>query len=154
LNIYREYGIDPLERQIVRDVMTREVQTIPAGITVADALAQYFGPQQKYRGFPVIDSTGKVIGMVERSILREQTDGTPPVGSLFGANPPLLALPDESCRIAAARMAVHEVERLVVVDDVGSNHLIGILSRSDLIKPARDYFEEEHTRERFLGPKS
>jgi CBS domain-containing protein len=153
LHIYREYGVDPLERQNVGDLMTREVQTIPAQIAVAEALAQYFGPQQKYRGFPVIDTAGKVIGMVERSVLFAQNDGTRLVGALFGAHPPLIALPNETCRVAAARMAVHEVERLPVVDDIGSNHLIGILSRSDLIKPAREFFDEEQKRERFLGKK-
>ncbi len=63
----------------------------------------------------------------------------------------LVALPSETCRIVAARMATHHLERLPVVDDLQSRRLIGIVSRSDLIKPSRLFFDEEQKRERLLS---
>jgi len=46
-------------------------------------------------------------------------------------------------------MAVHSLERLPVVADRKSMRLLGIVSRSDLVKPSLSHFEEEHKRERF-----
>jgi CBS-domain-containing membrane protein len=47
------------------------------------------------------------------------------------------------------RLAVHGLERLPVVADRESVRLVGIVSRSDLVKPSLAYFEEEHKKERF-----
>ncbi|WP_125477725.1 CBS domain-containing protein, partial [Caballeronia terrestris] len=47
------------------------------------------------------------------------------------------------------RLAVHGLERLPVVADNETRRLIGIVSRSDLVKPSLAHFDEEHKRERF-----
>jgi CBS-domain-containing membrane protein len=44
---------------------------------------------------------------------------------------------------------VHDLERLPVVVDRDSMQLLGVVSRSDLVKPSVAHFEEEHKRERF-----
>ena len=71
------------------------------------------------------------------------------IAGLFGANAPVMALPDETWRIVATRLAVHGLERLPVVADSQSRKLVGIVSRSDLIKPSLAFFDEEQRRERF-----
>jgi hypothetical protein len=38
-----------------------------------------------------------------------------------------------------------------VVADFDSCLLVGIVSRSDLLKPSRTVFDEEHVRERIIG---
>ncbi|SAL60251.1 Cl-channel, voltage-gated family protein [Caballeronia peredens] len=158
-HIYREYGVDPLERHHVDEVMTREVQTIDAATPLRDVLAKHFGAQQMHRAYPVLRD-GVLVGMLDRALL----------GTLLGAaslreadvtigdalqRPALAALafavPGEPCRLAATRLAVHELERLPVVADEKSMRLVGIVSRSDLVKPARAHFDEEHRRERFRG---
>jgi CBS-domain-containing membrane protein len=58
-------------------------------------------------------------------------------------------LPDETCRIVATRLAVHHLERLPVVKDADSRELLGLVARSDLIKPSRSLFDEEHLDEQF-----
>jgi predicted transcriptional regulator len=70
------------------------------------------------------------------------------VGDLM-QDAPAIALPHETCRLVATRLAVHGLERLPVVADRKSMRLIGIVSRSDLIKPSLGHFEEEHKREQF-----
>ncbi|KXU90225.1 chloride channel protein [Caballeronia megalochromosomata] len=158
-HIYREYGVDPLERHHVDEVMTRDVLTIDAATPLSDVLAQHFGPQQVHRAYPVARE-GVLVGVLDRATL----------GTLIGASSmeqagvsigdalqrtrpdaPVFALPGEPCRLAATRLAVHELERLPVVADKESLRLVGIVSRSDLVKPARKHFDEEHQRERFRG---
>ena len=143
-HIYREYGIDPLERHSVTEVMSTEVHHIDANATIGDVLATHFGAAQKHRGYPVTRD-GLVVGMVERDTL----NGHPPtmhVGDLFGANPPLVALPGETCRAVATRLAVHGIERLPVVAQTGHAQLLGVVSRSDLIKATATLHDEEHER--------
>jgi len=150
-HIYREYGIDPLERHIVSEVMTREVETLDGEATVAGALERHFGSAQRHRAFPVLVD-GRFIGMIDRETLAAglQRGGVARVADLFGANVPAMALPDENCRIIATRLAVHGLERLPVVTDPQSRRLVGIVTRSDLVKPSLAIGEEEQHAERFF----
>ncbi len=147
-HIYREYGIDPLERHNVDEVMTEDVITINASITIDAALDEYFGSTASHRAYPaVID--GAFVGMVDHSTLLtgKQDRDCIRVADLFGANVPVMALPNETCRIIAIRLAVHDLEHLPVVLDSQSRQLIGMVCRSDLVKPSLALFDEEHQHE-------
>jgi H+/Cl- antiporter ClcA/CBS domain-containing protein len=147
-HIYREYGIDPLERHSVAEVMTADPVTIDAALTVAAALATFFDAQQAHRAYPVTRD-GILIGMIDRAALLQTGHGPDaPVGRLFGANRPTVALADETCRIVATRLAVHQLERVPVVESADSGRLLGIISRSDLVKPTLGLHAEEHLRHR------
>jgi H+/Cl- antiporter ClcA len=153
-HIYREYGVDPLERHYVDEVMTHNVDTIDATVTIRDALERYFGPTQQRRAWPVVRD-GVVLGVVDRAMLdavrssnSSEAFGST-LGSLLSWRLPDVALPEETCRQVATRLAIHGLERLPVVADRNSMRLVGIVSRSDLIKPSLAHFDEEHKRERF-----
>jgi len=151
LHIYREYSVDPQERMFVEEVMTRDAITIPAALSLAELNAAYFGAAQQHRAFPVCDHAGKLAGMLDRHALLAYLDkhaATTPIGELLTPSTSLLAFPTETCQSIARRMAAHHVERLPVVADASSLQLIGIVSRSDLVKPAHTVFHEEHVRER------
>lgn len=165
-HIYREYGVDPLERHYVDEVMTRDVHAIDANTSVRDALARYFGPAQQHRAWPVVRD-GAVLGVVDRAMLdavragaadssadlsadtadKEALDA--PLGALLAQPSPDVALTEETCRQIATRMAIHGLERLPVVTDRKTLRLVGIVSRSDLVKLSLSHFEEEHKKERF-----
>jgi CBS-domain-containing membrane protein len=49
----------------------------------------------------------------------------------------------------ATRLAVHGLERLPVVKDAQSRELLGVVSRSDLVKPSLGSFDEEDNYEQF-----
>jgi CBS domain-containing protein len=153
-HIYREYGVDPLERHYVDEVMTTSVESIDAGMTVADALATYFGDTHTRRAYPV-SREGAVLGMVDRMLLQQlchDDSGSKAhlrLADVLEQRSPAFALPDETCRLVATRLAVHDLERLPVVADRETMRLVGIVSRSDLIKPSLSHFEEEHKKERF-----
>ena len=151
-HIYREYGIDPLERHTVSEVMTRDVETIEGNASIEEALKTHFGPTQSHRAFPVVDS-GIFLGMIDRTILSKHARTSPSLRlrGLFGENIPVIALPEETCRTIATRLAVHQLERLPVVNDTSSRELLGLVARSDLVKPSLALFDEEHNYEQFHG---
>ncbi|MGZ3183819.1 MAG: chloride channel protein [Telluria sp.] len=146
-HIYREYGIDPLERQHVGEVMTREVMAIDADEDLAAVTARHFGPEQRHRAFPVLRD-GAVIGMLDRARIDTRRADAATAGDVVEGDAVYCALPGETCRAVAARMAAHGIERMAVVDDLGTRRVVGIVSRSDLLKPAADLFDDEHRRER------
>jgi H+/Cl- antiporter ClcA/CBS domain-containing protein len=151
-HIYREYGIDPLERHAVEEVMTRQVLTIDASMPVREAMARYFGHGQPHRAFPVVQE-GVLKGVVDREAIARYATQNPAgcVGEALGPVSPPHAVLGETCRTIASRLARLHLERLPVVKDANSLELVGIIARSDLVKPAVIHFEEEEKRERLLG---
>jgi H+/Cl- antiporter ClcA/predicted transcriptional regulator len=149
-HIYREYSIDPLERHYVDEVMTRNVQTIDADMTVADVLRDYFGARQKYRAYPVV-SAGNLVGMAERTLVEliPADQANAPIGTFVSHAKLEIALPRETCRSVAARLAITGLDRVPVVEDENTRHLLGIVSRHDLVKPSMSVFAEEHEMEQF-----
>ncbi|WP_136419595.1 chloride channel protein [Herbaspirillum sp. ST 5-3] len=152
-HIYREYGIDPLERHHVGEVMTTQLETVDADTPVAEVLERHFGAHQTHRAFPVVRADA-VLGMVNRTVLAKglEKPGIQTAADLFGANPLIVARPEETCREIASRLAVHELECIPVVTDARSHRLVGVVSRSDLVKPSIAVFEEEQRRELPKGP--
>ena len=53
------------------------------------------------------------------------------------------------CRCRTTRLAVHQLERLPVVKDASSRELLGLVARSDLVKPSLALFDEEENFEQF-----
>jgi CBS domain-containing protein len=132
--------------------MTREVVTIPAALSALEVAKTYFGPTQSHRAFPVVNDR-RVIGMIDRGMLMtlEPEVLDQPIGRLLPVQSRLeLALPSDTCRAIAQRLAALGLQHLPVVRDAASQELIGIVTRSDLIKPARHLHEEEVHRERLV----
>jgi H+/Cl- antiporter ClcA/predicted transcriptional regulator len=164
-HVSREYSVDPLERHSVGDVMSPDVVTIPATAHVKELMEAYFlpGDGRKHQGYPVVDKDGRLVGMVARSNILKQWIANIGKGSgageLSGAEPiiaydliereAVTAYPWESCRVAAERMAQSHVGRLPVVDPDNPQKVVGIITRSDLLKPRGIHAEEEYKRERF-----
>ncbi len=145
-HIYREYGIDPLERHSVAEVMTANPICIAASDRISDVLESHFGSAQRHRAFPVTRE-GVLVGMLDRTELIAAVADKIYVSELFGVNVPIVALADETCRSVATRLAAHKLERVPVVADAGSRQLVGLVSRSDLIKATLAIHDEEHERQ-------
>ncbi|MGV7208783.1 chloride channel protein [Oxalobacteraceae bacterium A2-2] len=144
-HIYREYGVDPLERHSVAEVMSAAPHTVDVHARLQDVLASHFGAGQRHRAYPVLRD-GALVGMLDRQALQARPQARL-VSELYGVYPPAYALPDETCRTLASRLAVLGLERLPVVEDGQSLRLVGIVSRSDLVKPALDVHGEEQERQ-------
>jgi CIC family chloride channel protein len=150
-HLSREYSVDPLEALHVAEVMTKEVISIPASLPVEELEKTRLSTG--HQGYPVLDDHGAVIGVVTRTNLlsgsAESQMGLT-VSDLVD-RPPIVVHSGETCRTAAERMAEAGVGRLPVVSDDGQQRLVGIVTRSDLLKPRARRVEEELVRERFFG---
>jgi CBS domain-containing protein len=137
----------------VDEVMTREVTVIEAKEPLISVLHAHFGVEQKFRAYPVV-LDGKLVGMVDRSILNSLKDedlGKSLADLLDAKSADSFVLPGDTCRAVSGRLAAEGLERLPVVDNPTSRRVVGIVSRSDLLKPARVLHEEENQRERVFG---
>jgi len=145
-HIWRETGVDPLERHAVEEWMSREVQTVDAEMSVSEVLTRYFGAGQVHRAYPVVDGE-RLVGMVDREALLTVSPAIT-CGRACAKPDVQVALPHETCRAAATRMARLQLERLPVVADLQTLRLIGLIARSDLVEPTLVHHEEEELRER------
>ena len=152
-HVFREYGVDPLERYFVDEVMTREVATINGTESLREVLQTHFGVEQKFRAYPVV-LDGKLLGVLDRTLINRLKDvdpGKPLAELLAGQAPNVFVLPGDTCREVSWRLAADGLERLPVVDNATSRRVVGIVSRSDLLKPSRVLHEEEMQRESVFG---
>jgi H+/Cl- antiporter ClcA len=163
-HVSREYVVDPLERLSVGEVMSQTVVTVPASLPLRDLLTGYFfsAGQRKHQGYPVVDEAGTLLGVVTRTNLLGQWvaevlggKSEPSAGPIIAYDlidrTPVTVYPWESCRTAAERMAQARVGRLPVVSPEQPRKVIGIVTRSDLLKARASQVEEEVLRERFFA---
>jgi H+/Cl- antiporter ClcA len=158
-HISREYSVDPLERVCVGDIMSTNVVTVPAATPLHELLHDYFlEANRRHQAYPVVDAGGALLGVITRTNLLTEWIADGPVSlELIIAfdlihQAPIVAFPWESCRTAAERMAEVGVGRLAVVSPNDPKKVVGIVTRSDLLKPRAQQVEEEGKRERFFGP--
>ncbi|HJT23207.1 MAG TPA: chloride channel protein [bacterium] len=149
-HVLREYTVDLLERNHVGDVMTRKPLVFQETWPLSRAL-KIMGQSHKHQGYPVVDATGRLVGMVSRwEIMKNRAARDLKIRNLMNPNP-IVAYPSDPCRAAAARMARHHIGRLPVVSSSQPWKLLGILTRSDLLKLNERHFEEEEVHEKFIG---
>ncbi|MGC0151329.1 chloride channel protein [Chromobacterium vaccinii] len=148
LHVHREYGVDPLERLHVAEVMTREVVMIDGALPLAEARRRYFGAAPGHHGYPVL-SDGRVAGMLLRRHLHGESDDARPCVELAEPLPPEQALREGmSARHAAGLMAQLGVSRLPVLGGADGAELVGIVSLRDLLSGSESGWREETVRER------
>ncbi|MFI5197245.1 MAG: chloride channel protein [Thermoanaerobaculia bacterium] len=156
-DIFREYEVDPLERSRVSEAMSGAVMSIPASLPASRVYEEYFSSSLTHRGFPVVDAEERLVGVVTMADLMEDSllekDLSLTARDLVKRQP-IVAYPHETCRQAAERMAASGIGRLPVLSADEPGKLIGILTRSDLLKPRLQRFEEEKVVERHLGGKA
>ncbi|WP_147124930.1 IMP dehydrogenase [Shimia ponticola] len=101
--------------------------TLKADQTLADAKAL----QERYRvtGFPVVDDSGRVVGIVTNRDMRFATDETTPVSVMMTSDG--LAMLNEPADLDEARslMKARRIEKLLVTD--GNGKLTGLLTLKD-----------------------
>ncbi|HET8774829.1 MAG TPA: chloride channel protein [Thermoanaerobaculia bacterium] len=125
-----EYAADHLDLISVAGACSTDVVTVAADDTIA-SLRERGGSHQ---GFPVVDGEGKLIGVITR---RNFLDVTKPPSTRAGdlvTHPPAVIFADNSLREAADQMVRENVGRLPVVTREDPRRVIGIVTRSDLLR--------------------
>lgn len=152
-DIFREYGVDPLERLRVVEVMSRDPKTV-AGSDPARTLLDEKFAETKKSGLPVLNGAA-LLGIVVTSDI-ERIPGLDTLENLkisdMVQRPPVTTIPDATCREAADLMAEHDIGRLLVVDSAERQKLLGIVTRTDLLKARHRHMSEESVRERIREP--
>jgi CBS domain-containing protein len=153
-HVVREYGIDPFELLRVNDVMVTDVDTLPATMTVGEAVTFFSGNGRRHKSYPLIDADGQVSGLVGRSdVLRwraESADGRDTLFDCASDRSLTLGYPDEPVSHLADRMVLADVGRVPIVERA-SGHLVGLVARKDLLRIRATARSVEKQRSAFFG---
>lgn len=117
----------------VKDAMITHVQTVSEekNVETLSALMQ----ASRHMGFPVLDSRGKLSGIVTLSDLRSKVksgETNKKIGDIATRNLEV-AYPDETLDAVLKRFASKQIGRLPVVDREDKTKLLGLITRSDIV---------------------
>lgn len=140
----------PLDFLQVKDVMSTQVDTLPQTLKVKDAYSLVL--EHGHTGYPIVDAEGKLAGIVtRRDLSRHLADGKgeEPLSAVVPGLC-ITAFPDEMLHRARDRIFQQEIGRLIVVDPADRRNILGILTRSDLLRAEaerdvehQDFFSQE-----------
>ena len=112
----------------VRELMNRDVRTVPAWMSVGDLYQ--FMIKERLRGFPVVDPDGRLIGVVDMTQLQTAEPNTP-VWQVM--NTDVRGINERASALDAfAEMSRNNFGRLIVFDD--AKNMIGIITKRDLMR--------------------
>ena len=114
------------------EVMVQRVETLEPELSL-DEVKQAFS-NSHHRGFPVVDLTGKLVGIVSQSDLlnttkRNLSEDTPL--SEFMTRQPIGVSPTDNLSEVLYQLNRHQLSRLPVLE---GRKLVGIITRSDIIR--------------------
>ncbi|HWZ29351.1 MAG TPA: chloride channel protein [Gemmatimonadales bacterium] len=144
VRVIGEYGVDTLEGITVGTCMRAAVVTVAGDDTVTDVRRWLDSgiPGTSHQGFPVVGEGGELIGVITRRDLHP-AEGAALIRDLI-RRAPITVHEGQSLRAAADLMVVHGVGRLPVVSSGDNRALIGIITRSDLLRAHEPRLEEAH----------
>lgn len=137
-HLTREYGIDPLEILMVRDVMRREWWSLPPERTVETV------ESRPSRLLCLQDADGHLVGVVTARSLQDASPKAR-LSELANASPQV-AYPHETVRSLVDRMAGGGATRLPVVDSGGL--VVGYVALADVLKAHQRNLSEDRDRVR------
>lgn len=124
----------------VADLMQRNVKTVAADATIAEAVSAL--ADAHVSGLPVVDGTGKMVGVITTTDILEAEAETEEAGArerLFEATEvseimtrqPRVIGPAADLRAAAQQMLRQDVHRLFVEEH---GQLVGVISQTDIVR--------------------
>ena len=151
-HLLREYRVDPFALATVSEVMTREVQTLPANMTLEQTLAFLADPATRHPSFPVIDEKRRVLGVVDPPLVQAWLRaGKPPesvIGALLVGTTVALAYPDEYLEGVITRMMKTNAGHVPVTSRADAT-LVGYLGWRDLLRAWEQAQQQEERRTLF-----
>ncbi|SFM85460.1 chloride channel protein [Methanolobus profundi] len=126
--------VDIMEDLLVRDAMKHNVQTVSENKNVGALVALM--QSSRHAGFPVLDQNGKLCGIVTLKDVRDKVghDELEKTINEIASKDVEIAFPDESLNTVLKRLAAKDIGRLPVVSRSDSSKLLGIITRSDIVK--------------------
>ena len=139
LRVHTEYEVDRFRTVPVADVMTADVDTLPANATLGDVRRCF--ATRAHSAYPIVDDDGRCVGIVSRGDLLFQDavpDRTPVLE--FATTELVSVGPQDLAVTALQRMLEEHVEHLPVID---ADVLVGICTRTDLLRVRAGQFDLE-----------
>jgi len=133
INIRKGREVDIMTSIPVKAAMVTNVQTVSENKSVETL--ETLMKVSRHVGFPVVDSKGKLSGIVTLSDLRNKVKPGE-VGKKIGeiaTGEVEVAYPNETLDAALKRLASKQIGRLLVVDREDKTKLLGIITRSDIV---------------------
>ncbi len=129
-----------------RDVMQRRVETLPSDMTL-DRVAEIFS-RSRHRGLPVVEN-GQLVGILTQSDLAERYTAPHLKVSDIMTPHPLTVTPTDTLQEVLYLLTRYRVSRLPVTE---GRRLVGIITRSDIIRAESEYVSQEVSLEGKLEP--
>ena len=152
-HIMREYHVDPLDLARVSDVMAAPADTLPAGMTVGEAVAFFRADAIRHKSYPVIDGAGRPVAMVSRADIltftRDRGREAESLATALGGRPIVTGTPGEPVSHLVERMVRADVGRVPIVD-AEEGGIVGIVARKDLLQVRARHLAEEGDRRSFF----
>ena len=142
LHIGRHYGVDPFASVVVKDIMTSPVETIPSDASVGEVRRRF--ASGGHGAYPIVKG-GRLAGIVSRGdVLRD--DCADDASVLDHASRDVVVVrPGDGAQTVLRVMIDEGVEHVPVV---AGEELVGICTRTDLLKVRRDQLALERTQPR------
>lgn len=118
----------------VEDAMTTEVNTVSESMVLADVIKLM--QKTRHNGFPVVDSDGRLVGIITLEDIRKtdfENRMSIPVANVCSREL-VVSYPSESLEDVLQKLGDDEIGRLPVVDQNDPGKLIGLITRTDVIK--------------------
>ena len=152
-HITHEYAVDPFEASRAADIMTTQVVTLAASMPLADGLSHLLAPEASHGAYPVVDADGRMVGVASRAdALRWSASPIPPderLSERVAARDTVVAFPMDVVGDVVDLMIAGDMDQIVVVDP-RTRHLLGIVTRKDLLMMRRAIGLSERDRQRFF----
>jgi len=137
VRLERGRDVDVMQGVTADEVMRLEVDTVAPDLNLVE-LSEIFS-RMRYHGMPVLDSHGKLAGMVTVDDLDRAVENNLPRRATIAqiATPRerlLVVYPDETMGEALARMSRRGLGTLPVVSRNDPDHLLGLIRRPDILR--------------------
>lgn len=137
IHLKRGRDVDVMEAVTVEEVMTRQLDTVTESYPLKALEEQFI--LTGHHGFPVVDETGKLVGMVSltdyrRTLNTEDAEMEALRVADIATYNPVTVYPDEPVGVALHRMAPRDLSRLPVVSREDPGTLVGIVRRPDIVR--------------------
>jgi H+/Cl- antiporter ClcA len=146
VHVPAEYLADFLDQVVVRDVCAKNLITLRSDQVLGETRNWINSgvDGSSHQGFAVVDEQGFLCGVVtRRDIFDVSQSQERRIGEVI-KRPPIVAYDDSTLREAADHMVNHDVGRLPVVSREKPGKLIGIITRSDLLRAHRRRLDDLH----------
>jgi len=138
LLIGRHYGVDPFSSVRVAAIMSSEVETVSTSTPLAEVVRRFAAGE--HGAYPVVDDARRPVAIVtRRDVLHAAADDTSPAVDV-ATIPVVTAEASDTAQTVLQLMVDEHVDHVPIVRD---GVLVGICTRSDLLKVRRQQFELE-----------